>query len=209
MPRSFKQLLEKIVSEKAPGPSPTFSVFHVLRAIELISEKPIGRTKLAENLVVGEGTTRTIIDRLKEASLIRTSKAGCALTKKGIKFWQEYKSVFEKKVEIGQNELTLANFSFAILVKNCAHKVRSGLEQRDAAVMTGAKGATTIMRKNGCLIIPSVSENVVKDFPKAASQAIRLLHPKENDVAIIVSADTLAKAEYGALAAAWTLLNNC
>lgn len=209
MSRSFKQLLEKIVSEKAPGPSPIFSVFHIVRAVELISEKPIGRAKLAESLAVGEGTTRTIIERLKEAGLISTSKAGCALTKKGLKFWQEYRSVFEKKVEIGQNELTLADFGFAILVKNCAHKVRSGLEQRDAAVMIGAKGATTIMHKNGRLVIPSVSDNVAKDFPKAASQAIRLLQPKENDVAIIVSADTLAKAEYGALAAAWTLLNNC
>jgi 5,10-methenyltetrahydromethanopterin hydrogenase len=75
--------------------------------------------------------------------------------------------------------------------------------------MTGARGATTIMLKSRRLVIPSVSENVAKDFPKAANQAIRLLQPSENDVIIIVSADNLEKAEYGALAAAWTLLNDC
>jgi hypothetical protein len=48
---------------------------------------------------------------------------------------------------------------------------------------------------------------VAKDFPKAADQIVSLLKPEENDIVIIGSADTLGKAEYGALAAAWTLLN--
>lgn len=209
MPLSFKQILEKIASEKAPGPSPTFSLFHVLRAIELISEKPTGRNKLAKNLNVGEGAVRTIIDRLKEANLITVSKAGCALTKNGLRLWREYKSVFEKKVEVGKNELTLADYNFAVLVKDCGLKVKSGVEQRDAAVMAGAKGATTIILRKGRLVIPSVSDNVAEDFPKAANQIIQLLQPKENDVVIIASSNTLEKAEYSTLAAAWTLLNDC
>jgi len=116
MPHKFKQLLEKITSEKAPGPSPSFSVLHILHAIELISEETIGRSKLAENLKVGEGTVRTIISRLKDANLIATSKAGCTLTNKGLRLWREYKSVFKKKIEIGKNELTLADYNFAVLV---------------------------------------------------------------------------------------------
>ncbi|NWG11318.1 hypothetical protein HXY33_06200 [Candidatus Bathyarchaeota archaeon] len=209
MLHSLKQILEKIASEKAPGPPPTFSIFHLLCAIELIAEKPTGRIQLAKNLDLGEGATRTIIDRLKEAGLISISKAGNALTKKGLKFWQEYRSIFEKNVEIGRNELTLADYSYAILIKNRGHKITSGVEQRDAAVVAGAKGATTMMFRRGWLIIPSVSSNVTEDFPKAATQIIKLLQPKENDVAIIVSAVTLKRAEYGALAAAWTLLNDC
>jgi len=205
MPYAFKQVLEKITSEKAPGPSPTFSVLHLLRAIELISEKTVGRAKLAENLKVGEGAVRTIIDRLKGAGLVATSKAGCNLTKDGLRLLKEYKSVFEKKIEIGKNELTLAHYNFAILIKDCGHKVKSGVEQRDSAVIAGAKGATTIIFKKGRLAIPSVSDDVAKDFPKAADQILKLLHPKENDVVIIGSADTSEKAEYGALAAAWTL----
>jgi predicted transcriptional regulator len=209
MPYSLRDILERIASEKAPGPSPTFSIFHVLRTIELIAEKPTGRVTLAKKLNLGEGATRTIIDRLKEARLISVSKAGCAFTEKGLKFWQEYKSIFEKKVKIGRNELTLADYSYAILIKNRGQKVTSGVEQRDAAVMTGANGATTMTLRKGRLIIPSVSSNVLEDFPRAADQILRLLQPEENDVAIIVSAVTLKKAEYGTLAAAWTLLNDC
>jgi DNA-binding MarR family transcriptional regulator len=209
MPYVFKQILEKIMGEKAPGPSPTFSVFHVLRAIELIAKKATGRSKLAEELGVGEGTVRTMISRLKDAGLITTSKLGCALTSKGLELWDEYKTVFGRKVWIGKSELTLADYNFAILVKKRGHKVKSGMEQRDAAIMVGARGATTIMLKGGFLIIPSVSDNIDKDFPKAANQIIRLLQPEENDVIIIGSADSLGKAEYGTLAAAWTLVNDC
>jgi len=209
MPYTFKQFLEKIASEKAPGPSPSFSVFHLLHAIELISEKTIGRSKLAENLKVGEGAVRTIINRLKDADLVVTSKSGCALSSRGLRLLREYRSIFKKKIEIGKNELTLTDYNFAILIKNRGHKVRSGVEQRDTAVMAGAKGATTIMFNEGRLKIPSVSDDVAKDFPNAANQIVRLLEPEENDVIIIGSADSLGKAEYGTLAAAWTFLNDC
>lgn len=209
MPQAFKQILEKIAGEKAPGPSPTFSIFHMLRAIELIAEKAIGRSKLAEELEVGEGVVRTMINRLKDAGLIATSKLGCVLTSKGLKLWNECKRVFRRKVEIGKSELTFADYNFAILVKNHGHKVKSGMKQRDAAIIVGARSATTVVFKGENLIIPSISDNVIKDFPKAANQIIRLLQPEENDVIIIASADSLLKAEYGTLAAAWTLVNDC
>ncbi len=209
MPHAFKRILEKITGEKVPGPSPTFSVFHMLRAIELIANKAIGRSKLAEELGVGEGAMRTMISRLKDAGLITTSKLGCSLTSKGLKLWNEYKAVFRRKVGIGKTELTLADYNVAILVKNRGHKVKSGMEQRDAAIMVGAKGATTIMFKAERLIIPSVSDNMAKDFPETASSMVRLLQPEENDVIVVGGADSLIKAEYGALAAAWTLVNDC
>jgi len=209
MSYTFKQLLEKIASERAPGPSPSFSLFHILKAMEIMAEQPIGRGMLAENLKVGEGVVRTIINRLQKAGLITISKAGCVLTKKGLSLWKEYRAIFKEKIEIGKNELTLAEYNFAILVKNHAHKVKSGMEQRDAAVMVGARSATTLLFRGQRLIIPSVSDNVAQDFPKAANQILKLLKPEENDVIIIASANTPEKAQYGTLAAAWALLNNC
>ena len=209
MPYEFKQILEGITGEKVPGPSTTFSVFHIIRAIGFIANKAVGRSKLAEELAVGEGAMRTMIKRLKDAGLITTSKLGCVLTSKGLRLWGEYRTVFRRKAEIGKTELTLADYNVAILVKNSGHKVKSGMEQRDAAIMVGAKGATTIMVKGERLIIPSVSDIMAKDFPKVANQMVRLLQPEENDVIIIGSADSLNKAEYGTLAAAWTLINDC
>jgi hypothetical protein len=199
--------MEEIMSEKAPGPSPKFSVFHMVLAIELIARKPIGRNALAERLKVGEGAVRTMINRLRDADLVITSKAGCSLTEKGLSVWKEYTSILQK-FDIGKSELTEADYNSVVLVKDRGHKLKAGMEQRDAAVKAGAKNATTIVFKRGRLTIPSVSENVDEDFPKAASQIFKLFRPDEQDVIMIAGADSPEKAEYGALAAAWTLLDN-
>jgi len=51
-----------------------------------------------------------------------------------------------------------------------------------------------------------ISEDVSKDFPEAYRQVMETLRPQEGDAIVIGSADEPKKAEYGALAAAWTLL---
>ncbi|MEM2688692.1 MAG: DUF4443 domain-containing protein [Candidatus Bathyarchaeia archaeon] len=209
MPCKIKELLEKIAKEKAPGPAPTFSALHLLRAVELVAERPIGRAKLSEGLMVGEGAARTIIARLKEAGIILTSKTGCTLTIKGRKLWEEYKKVVDRKIEIRECELINAKHNFAVLIKNRGHKVKTGIEQRDAAVKIGAKGAVTIIFRNGRFVIPAVSEDFLRDYPRPAEQITRLIQPKENDVIIISGADNLDAARYGVTAAAWTLLDDC
>ncbi|MGQ9551536.1 MAG: DUF4443 domain-containing protein [Candidatus Bathycorpusculaceae bacterium] len=203
----FKQALENIAAEKAPGPPATFSIFHLVLAIELIAEKSVGRNKLAKSLCVGDGVIRTIIGRLKHAGLVATSKGGCHLTSEGLALWKDYKSIFRKRVEIGKNEFTLSAYNFALLIKGYGHKVKSGMEQRDAAIRAGAKATTTIICKGGFLVIPFVSNNVAKDFPMAGNQIVKLLEPEENDVIIIAGADTSIKAQHGAFAAAWTLFD--
>jgi predicted transcriptional regulator len=207
MPMTFRQTLEKLVDEKAPGPSPSFSVFHLLLALELIGEKSIGRGRLAEELNVGEGAARTLVGRLKDAGLIMTSKTGCSLTDNGAKLWKEYGAML-KKIEIQGNELAFGDHNFAILIRNHGHKVKSGMEQRDAAVMAGARGATTMLFRKGRLVFPSTNSDVTKNFPEASDQIFKLLKLEENDVIIIVGSDSVRKAEYAALAAAWTLLDD-
>ena len=207
MPTTLKQFLERLITEKAPGPSPSFSVIHALLALTIIAEKSIGRNKLAEELDIGEGATRTLVGRLKDAGLIITPKVGCSLTDKGLKLWNEYQSVI-KTVEIPKNELTFDGFNFAVLVKKRAHRVRSGMEQRDAAVMAGSRGATTVLFSKGRLTFPSTNSDLARDFPKASRQINRLLTPDEGDAIIIVSSDNSRKAKYAALAAAWTLFED-
>jgi len=94
------------------------------------------------------------------------------------------------------------------LVRNSGHKVKSGIEQRDAAIVAGAKRAIAIVDKAGKLSIEPVSQNIQRDFPKAASQILQKIKPVNNDVVIIAGADTPLKAMNGAFAASWTLLND-
>ncbi len=206
MTSTLKAFISSLAGAKAPGPNTTFTVFHIFYALELMSQKTIGRNKLAEKLNVGEGAIRTIISRLVDAGLIGTSKEGCSLTAKGLHVWKQFAEAFPQRVEIPKTELTTSDYNFAFLVKSSGHKVQSGIDQRDAAIIAGAKRAVVIISKKGHLQIESVSESIENEFPKATSQILKGLTPEDNDVIVIAGGDTLLKAKRGAFAAGWSLL---
>jgi predicted transcriptional regulator len=207
MALSLKKFIQGIAGKKAPGPSTTFTVFHVFYALELMAQKPLGRNKLAKKLNVGDGAVRTIISRLRDAGLIETSKEGCSLTKKGLEIWRQFEQVFPKRVEIPKTELNESEFNFAFLVKNSGQKVGSGIDQRDAAIIAGARKALVIVFREGHLRIESISNAVEKDYPNAGSQILKELTPEDNDAIIIAGADSALRAKRGAFAASWSLIS--
>jgi predicted transcriptional regulator len=206
MASTLKKLIQEIAGKKAPGPSTTFTVFHIFYALELMTKKPLGRNKLAKKLEVGDGAVRTIISRLREAGLIEISKEGCSLTQKGIGTWRQFEEVFPKRVEIPKNELSTSTFNYAFLVKNSGHKVKSGIDQRDAAIIAGARKALIIVSKKGHLCIESVTESIEQEYPKAAEIIFKQISPEENDVIIVAGAESMLKAKRGAFAASWSLI---
>jgi len=204
---SIKGFLESLTFDKAPGPSPSFTVFDVIKVLQILAEAgSVGRGKLSEKLTLGRGATRTLLTRLVEAQLIYTSRSGCSLTDKGKKLWSKIKGIIPCISEIGCNELTFAKYNVAVQVRNRGGKVGKGIEQRDAAVRAGAKGAVTLIYKDEKLVLPTITGDAAQSYPVAYQQITRLMNLKENDVAIIVCADSLKNAEYGALAAAWTII---
>jgi len=206
MAATLKKFIQGIAGKKAPGPSTTFTVFHVFYALELMSQKPIGRNKLAKKLNVGDGAVRTIISRLREAGLIDTSKEGCNLTKKGSEVWGQFEQVFPKRIEIPKSELNESEYNFAFLVKNSGQKVQSGIDQRDAAIIAGARKALVSVFKDGHLRIQSVSDCIEKQYPTAANQILQELKPEDNDVVIVAGSDSALRAKRGAFAASWSLI---
>jgi predicted transcriptional regulator len=203
---SLKKFIASIASAKAPGPSMTSGPAHIFFALELIAVKPIGRNQLAKKLAVGEGSVRTLITRLKNNELIETSRSGCSLTDKGYMIWTKFVQLFPKRGEIGKTELTNAKQNYAFLVKGNGRKVKSGIEQRDAAIVAGATGAVIIVSKLGHLTIQSVSSRLERKFPEAARQIKETFEPKDDDAVVLVGADSISKAKQGAFAASWTLI---
>ena len=208
MAASLKKFMQQISGKKAPGPSMSFTIFHVFYALQLMAQKPIGRNKLAEQLNVGDGAIRTIISRLREADLIETSKAGCNLTQKGREVWCQFEEIFPKEIDLPKSELNPCEFNHAFLVKNCGQKVQSGIDQRDAAIIAGARKALVIVYRNGHLCIESISD----DIEKAVSESCKTdswsnLQPKENDAIVVAGAESALKAKRGAFAASWSLIS--
>jgi predicted transcriptional regulator len=206
MSLKVKKIIEEIVHEKGPGPSTSFSKFHVFYTLELISEKPIGRSKLAKRLELGEGAIRTIINHLKDAKMITTSRQGCNLTENGLRLWKNIEQIFPSRIEVKRTLLNNSKYNFAFLVKNSGYKIKTGIGQRDAAIMGGAKRAIAIVKKQNKLAIKSVSEDIERDFPEAAKKLLENLSPENNDVIIVAGADSAVKAKRGAFAASWILI---
>ncbi|MBM3897105.1 MAG: DUF4443 domain-containing protein [Thaumarchaeota archaeon] len=199
-------ILEKVV-ETTVGPSPTFSKLHVYKAITLLGNKTLGRNALAKELGIGSGAIRTLIARLRAVGMIKVESNGCKLTRRG----QTVREKMIKRIAVSQTmhvgRMSLGKFDHAVLVKTASTIVSSPIVQRDAAIVQGAKGATTIIFKNGKFALPGDTADCEKDYPDEVWKLLRQkLKPQNNDVIIITSAENVQKAEYGALAAAWTLI---
>lgn len=201
------KVIEKVASRIAPGRIPTFQDVHVIKALEAIgTKKTVGRKRLSKLLGLGEGATRTLVKHLKIEGLIVTLKSGISLSKFGEKVFSDLKSKISHQVEIPKSPLTVGPFNVAVLVKNVAHAVKYGVEQRDAAIKVGALGATTLVFSDERLKMPGVQEDIFKGIQSIYNMLITNLKPEENDVIVIGSANEKLLAEFGAKAAALELL---
>jgi DNA-binding transcriptional regulator LsrR (DeoR family) len=201
-------ILEKVAGETTIGPSPTFSKLHVYKAIALLGERSLGRNALSQELGIGPGAIRTLIAKLKTADIIKIESNGCRLTKKG----QTVREAMAKRIPVSKpvkaGRMSFSKFDHAVIVKNASTMIRSPIEQRDAAIVQGAKGATTIIFKNGKFALPGDTPDCEKDFPDEVWKTLRReLKPQNGDVIIVASGESVQKAEYGTLAAAWTLIS--
>jgi len=199
-------VLKELSEQKAAGPTPSFTELDLAKAIEIIGRERIGRFGLSERLGLGEGATRTLIDRLLEARLVKISKRGCELTDRGLTVMKHLSAKLGPKARVSRSPITVGPYDYGILVRNAANKVSSGTEQRDAAVRAGANGAVTLVIRNGQLLMPSADDSKMRQSPGVAERLIENFQPGENDVIVIAGGDTERVAEDGAWAAAWTLL---
>lgn len=201
------QLIEKIAEKIAPGRSPLFTEAQVIKALEEIKDqKQVGRIKLSQTIGLSEGATRTLIKHLKRNGLIEISRSGIKLSEKGTKLHSSLRAEISKGIEIPPSSLTVGAFNIAVLVRDAGSAVKSGLKQRDVAIMMGAHGATTLVFHENKLTMPGVTKDIFKEISSIHTTMLSNLKPKENDVIVIGSAENKISAELGAKMAAFQLL---
>jgi predicted transcriptional regulator len=182
------------------GPTPKFSSYHIWKAFEIISNKgPIGRKALSKELGVGEGSTRTVLDKLVKEGSVENTRRGAILTESGKRRFGSF-DIQVKRIHMG--DLTLSAFDCAVLIKGMAHLIALGCDQRDEAVRAGAAGATTLVMREGELSLPGDPHNPTNDQLKSLFEAFEI---EENDVIIIGSGLSYDFAEKGAVSAALAL----
>ncbi|MFX1355844.1 MAG: DUF4443 domain-containing protein [Promethearchaeota archaeon] len=212
---------------------PTFDYVHVILSLFTFKENPdgIGRYRLREELLIGAGTSRSLVRRLEsKLSFIKvkdeTSKSesqnirrGHILTEKGSRFLEKIKL---KLPLLNKGDLSILKeiiinaenaYAYFCLVRNASHRITNGIEQRDAAIKVYGSGATCLIYDGKNLKFPSNLENnkersnvnmtIQKYFDKELSNAN--LELKNNDVIIIGLGDDPKKARLASLNAALTL----
>jgi Domain of unknown function (DUF4443) len=198
--------LEKVTSRYAPSRVLSFDVVHVFAALQMIGKNnnTTSRNALCTGLVLGEGTVKTIVKHLKMQGLIETSNRGTKLTVKGKSICEGLLSVIPAEMSLPKCSVALSRFNYAVLVREFGFAVGLGIEQRDAAIKMGAKGATTLLFKDNKFVMPANSDDdSLKKEREVRRMLVEKLNPREGDVIIIGSADNNGKtAELGAKNAA-------
>jgi len=203
------QTIQSLSKVTGPGPAPAYTEVHVCRTLLIIGDAgPIGRIELSRKLGLGEGVARTIIRHMLKAKVLTTVTEGCILTPNGSALYRSLRAKLSGAHPINARQLALDRASVAVLVKGGAKLVKRGVEQRDAAVRAGAKGACTLIFRNGKLFMPMGQEEewALGSNEELFQEINQLFTPEEDDVVTIASAPNHQVAEHCAIAAALTLV---
>ena len=201
------QILQNIVSRKGSSKILTFSIPHVLKALQILSdEKFVSRATFGREIHLGEGAVKTLILHLKEAGIAGTTKSGTFLTDEGQKLIKQIKKVLSKECNLEKSSVIQGKFNHAILLKKYSGAIKTGLEQRDYAILYGSSGCITILFKNNRFVFPGDERDCFENDPSAKKNLLDELSPQEEDVIIISSASDPFVSEISAKnSALWTL----
>jgi len=207
---TYVKTLQNVASRFAPSRVLSFDMVHVFKTLQLIEENGhISRETLCKELELGEGTIKTLVRHLKMQNLIESTNAGTKMTRKGNSFFSELLSSMPSETSVSKCSITLGKYNYAILVKQMSSTIKSGIEQRDAAIKVGASGATTLLFKDNKFVIPRTDYDALKNEHQLSKQLIETLHPRDEDV-IIIGSDNYSKktAEFAAKNAALITIMN-
>ena len=204
------EILQNIVSRKGSSKVLTFSTPHVFKALQLLGEdKYVSRATFGREIRLGEGAVKTLVSHLKEVSIIESTKSGSFLTEKGKRTVKQLQKKVPFECEIKKCRLVSGKHNHAIILKDYAYAIKSGLEQRDYAIMYGSSGCITILFKKNTFMFPSEDTDCFANDQKTKYDIIEKLHPENGDVIIISSSDDPFVAEISAKnSVLWTMATN-
>ena len=211
---TYIKALTKIASRYAPSRMLSFELVHIFKTFQLLDKNGrISRTLLCQELALGEGSVRTLVKHLKMQNLVKSTNGGTWLTEKGKALSAELLQSIPSEAIMPKCSIALGRFNYAVLLRNYDFAIKSGLEQRDAAIKIGALGATTLIYKDNKVIMPEAynnNHNFLQEELRVTNLLINKLKPQENDVIIIGSDnESLRIAEFAAKnAALFTIMNH-
>ena len=191
----------KIIESPQYGPMFRFTDANVYWALHTLSSgKRMGRKRLADEIGVGEGSMRRILETLREWEMIQIKQSGITITRSGLGFLSE---IPLKVIDVDLGDSIVGDYSQSVLAFNVADKIQNGMQQRDAGIRVGATGCTTLVIRDGNLIIPP-DWNMDVERPEIAKN-VRATGITDKDAIIVGSGNDQRTAMMAALTAAFEL----
>ncbi len=193
----------KIMDIPAFGPMFRFTDANVYYALYLLADgKLVGRKKLAEEAGVGEGSMRRILDKFREWDFVQIKQTGISITKAGLVFLDQ---IPIRLIDIDLQDSAVGAATQGVIVYGASAKIVNGMQQRDAGIKAGAEGCTTIVIRDGKLMIPP-DWNMDEQTPELAYKIRKDTGITSDDVIIVGGGSSKIAAVEAALNAAFELV---
>ena len=171
--------------------------------LEMVSRNHgMSRRELSRSLGLGEGSVRTLVEKLKESDLLCVKQTGITIRPQGSEI---LRSLGMRTVEISVGEYVMGDHQFGAIVNDSSEKVFNGIDQRNIVIRAGGEGCTTWINRDGRTIMlpdwdvdihdPSLSKTI-RDNAKMG----------DGDVLIVAGGDTERIAMISAVTAALDLV---
>jgi len=160
-----------------------YTKWDIINCLFLISENDkISRNNLKERMLVGEGTTRSILDNLKKKNLIISGQIGHSISKKGQMFIQKMNDSI-KIIEINQimQEYESKEIVGIHIKKTIDYKIKSYMI-RDEGIKTGANAVLTLGYDGDKFLMEENNNFIIE-------KTLEISDAKKDDKLIIVIAD--------------------
>jgi len=187
--------------------APTYKLSHILYTFYFLgqSAQGIGRYRIKDEIGLGEGSTKTLLTRLKDENLIsiETKKqSGHRLTPKGLEIFHLLTQIIPIPIELNnqQNRFVVGDFAyFSHISKNhVKENPEIGIAQRDEAIKIGGTGASVLTYHNHQFSFP---DNFQIQLP------IPVENVQEGDLIIIGGGKTKNIAVLSTIAASLSLIS--
>ena len=184
--------------------TPSYNIPQIFYTIMLIGRKTtgIGRYKIKSHIGLGEGATKTLLTRLREAEIIHleSQQKGHVLTLQGNKIYRQLLQImtFPQPLQNEENEYVIGENAYYTRVKKqyCPLNYPFGINQRDEAIKIGGTGASCLYFDGQHLIFPRTHDK---------SRLVPPLNLDEGDIIIIGGGNSKNSALLATIAAAYSV----
>ena len=145
----------------------------------------VGRGRISSLTGIGEGMIRSILQKLKSLGFLSVTRTGITLSITGSDL---IRTLGVSLADIGHTDSAIGIHQVALIVKGKADMINKGVEQRDSGLKSGGDGCTTIVCREGVLMLPP-DWNVDERSPQLASD-IRRHGITDGDVLLIGGSNT-------------------